>query len=59
MNLSRGDSIPRFAWCKFFQDGERLKMPLAVQGHHALIDGIHAARYYEQVQELLDYPLFL
>ena len=34
-----GDSIPRFAWGKFFQDGDTLMMPLCVEVHHALIDG--------------------
>jgi chloramphenicol O-acetyltransferase type A len=51
MQLHPADSIPRFAWGRFFKENETLKMPLSVQGHHALIDGIHMARYYEIVQE--------
>jgi chloramphenicol O-acetyltransferase type A len=50
------DSVPRFAWGKRFEDGSTLKMPLAVQAHHALMDGIHMARYYAEVQELLSNP---
>lgn len=50
------DSVPRFAWGKFFQDGKSLKMPLSVQGHHALMDGIHMGRYYEKVQHYLSKP---
>jgi chloramphenicol O-acetyltransferase type A len=50
------DSIPRFAWGKFFQDGQNLKMPLSVQGHHALMDGLHMGRYYEKVQDYLRQP---
>jgi len=38
MPLHPGDSIPRYAWGKFFQDGDSLKMPLCVEVHHALID---------------------
>jgi chloramphenicol O-acetyltransferase type A len=34
-------------------------MPLAVQAHHALMDGLHVGRYYTVVQELLDRPEFL
>lgn len=50
------DSVPRFAWGKYFEEGDRLKMPLSVQGHHALMDGLHMGRYYAHVQELLDQP---
>ncbi len=56
MLLHPADSVPRFAWGKYFADGERLKMPLAVQGHHALIDGLHVGRYYQRLEELLDDP---
>ena len=50
------DSIPRFAWGKYFEEGGRVKMPLSVQGHHALMDGLHMGRYYAHIQELLDQP---
>ncbi|KPK94328.1 MAG: chloramphenicol acetyltransferase [Anaerolineae bacterium SM23_ 63] len=56
LHLSPADSVPRFAWGKIFEDGEILKMPLSVQGHHALMDGIHVARYYENVQDYFDHP---
>ena len=50
------DSVPRFAWGKFFKDGEFLKMPLSVQGHHALMDGLHAGKFYTEVQDYLRRP---
>ena len=50
------DSVPRFAWGKFFDEGDSLKMPISVQGHHALMDGLHVGRYFEQVQELFQQP---
>jgi chloramphenicol O-acetyltransferase type A len=56
LHLHPVDSVPRFAWGKFFADGEALKMPLSVQGHHALMDGLHAARYIERVQRYLNCP---
>ncbi|MEJ2571806.1 MAG: chloramphenicol acetyltransferase [Anaerolineales bacterium] len=59
MPLQPTDSVPRFAWGKFFEEGEKLKMPLAVQAHHALMDGLHVGRYYTAVQELLDRPEFV
>ena len=56
MQLHPADSIPRFAWGKFFPDGQALKIPLSVQGHHALMDGIHMAKFYEKVQAYLADP---
>jgi chloramphenicol O-acetyltransferase type A len=56
MNLQPADSIPRIAWGKYFQEGESLKVPLGVQGHHALMDGIHAGKYYGSLQTYLDRP---
>jgi chloramphenicol O-acetyltransferase type A len=59
MHLHPADSVPRFAWGKFFQDGEFLKMPLGVQVHHALVDGVHMGRFYENVQDYLHRPDFV
>ena len=50
------DSVPRIAWGKFFKDGAFLKMPLSVQGHHALMDGLHMGRFYAEVQDYLHHP---
>jgi len=56
MRLQPADSIPRFVWGKFLEEGELLKMPLGVQGHHALIDGVHVGRFYAEVQDCLQQP---
>jgi chloramphenicol O-acetyltransferase type A len=55
-NFHPADSIPRIAWGKYFREGERLMMPLSVQGHHALLDGFHVGRYFESIQRLFDRP---
>ena len=59
MHLHPPDSVPRFAWGKFFQEGESWKMPLDVQCHHALMDGIHVGRFYIEVQSFMDNPDFI
>jgi len=60
MPLHPADSVPRFAWGKFLKERKLLKMPLGVQAHHALMDGIHMGRYYTEVQHYLHHPsLFL
>lgn len=56
MQLHPTDSVPRFAWGKSFQEKDTLKMPLSVQGHHAVMDGIHMGRFYEKIQDYLHHP---
>jgi chloramphenicol O-acetyltransferase type A len=56
LDLRPADSIPRFAWGKYFEDGDGLKMPLSVQGHHAVMDGLHVGRFYAKVDEYLKNP---
>ena len=56
LHLQPPDSVPRFAWGKFFAEGTQLKMPLGVQGHHALMDGLHVGQFYTELQDYLDHP---
>jgi chloramphenicol O-acetyltransferase type A len=48
------DSIPRIAWGKIFESEGRKLMPVSVQGHHALMDGLHVGFYFEKMQENSD-----
>jgi chloramphenicol O-acetyltransferase type A len=50
------DSVPRFAWGKFFKQNDRIMLPFSVQVHHALMDGFHAGRFYLKLQQYLDAP---
>jgi chloramphenicol O-acetyltransferase type A len=56
MHLSPADSVPRMAWGKIFTEGSSQKMPLNVQVHHALVDGLHIGRFFEHLQASLDHP---
>jgi len=56
IHLQPVDSVPRFAWGRFTRQGDCWSMPLSVQVHHALMDGIHVARYYQKFQAYLDQP---
>jgi len=52
--LDPPDSVPRIAWGKYRMQGSRVVMPLNIHVHHALIDGAHAGRFYELLQQELD-----
>jgi chloramphenicol O-acetyltransferase type A len=56
MHLQPADSIPRFAWGKFFEDGDLLKMPLDVYAHHGVMDGIHLGKFFAKVEDYLRNP---
>ncbi len=51
------DSIPRIAWGKYFEEGGNIKLPISVDVHHALVDGVHIGQYFNIIQEILDNPV--
>ena len=44
---------PVVTWGKYEQDGEKLLMPLTMNIHHAVADGFHLSRFFNEVQELI------
>lgn len=52
----RGDSIPRIVFGKFLQSGGRTMMPISVEVHHALMDGLHVGRYLDRLAQVLAQP---
>lgn len=48
--MSGTDSIPRIVFGKVFADGPAYQMPMAVEVHHALVDGLDVARCIEGFQ---------
>lgn len=40
------DSNPRITWGKYFEQGDRILLPVSVLCHHALVDGRHIADFY-------------
>lgn len=44
-----GDSVPRIAFGKCSEDGDRWKLPVSVEVHHAVVDGLDVARFLERL----------
>jgi chloramphenicol O-acetyltransferase type A len=57
IHMNPVDSIPRIAWGKYFEESGKIKLPLSVQAHHALVDGIHVGKFFNTLQEILDNPV--
>lgn len=48
------ESNPRFTWGKFEKDYYgREQLPVTILAHHGLVDGIHIARFYENLEKQL------
>jgi chloramphenicol O-acetyltransferase type A len=55
-NWGREDSVPKIAFGKFVQEHGRILMPISVEVHHALMDGLHVGRFLTRLEELLAKP---
>jgi chloramphenicol O-acetyltransferase type A len=55
-NWGREDSIPRFAFGRADADGPHLWLPMSVEVHHALMDGVHVGRYVQDFEAVLREP---
>ncbi len=45
------DSNPRITWGKYFAQDDKTLLPLSVLCHHALVDGLHIAAFYDQLDD--------
>jgi chloramphenicol O-acetyltransferase len=45
------DAVPLLAWGKVLEDGNRTLLPFFVNFHHALVDGLHIARFVAFIEE--------
>jgi chloramphenicol O-acetyltransferase type A len=50
------DSIPRIVFGAAHAQGRRMTMPVAVEVHHALVDGLDVARFFERFAGYLKRP---
>lgn len=52
----RQESVPKIAFGKYREDGSRIRMPVSVEVHHALMDGLHVGRYFERLESYFSNP---
>jgi chloramphenicol O-acetyltransferase type A len=55
-NWKREESATKIAFGKFTEEDGRTWMPISVEVHHALMDGLHVGRFLAQMQEALLHP---
>ena len=57
--LGARDSIPKIVFGKHTERAGNRLMPVSVQVHHALMDGLDVGRFFERFEHLLDDPTAL
>mgnify|MGYP001828644498 CR=1 FL=1 len=57
--LGTGNSIPKIVFGKHTDKAGTRLMPVSVEVHHALMDGLDVGRFFERFQALLDDPTAL
>ncbi len=55
-NWGREDAVPKISFGRADAEGAKLMMPLSVEVHHALMDGLHLGRFVQRFEELLQDP---
>lgn len=55
-NWGREDSVPKFAFGRACPEGPRTWLPMSVEVHHALMDGVHVGRFVEAFEASLADP---
>ena len=55
-NWGREDSVPKLAFGRIDVDGAQAWMPLSVEVHHALMDGLHVGQFVQAFEVALSEP---
>ena len=55
-NKGRAESVPKIAFGKFTRENDRMLLPISVEVHHALMDGLHVGKFITRFEELLATP---
>lgn len=55
-NWKTEDSVPKIAFGRFVKESHRVLLPISVEVHHALVDGVHVGRFINRLEEALANP---
>ncbi|WP_456008716.1 CatA-like O-acetyltransferase, partial [Clostridium butyricum] len=48
--------FPMVTWGKFFEENNKIIMPLTIQVHHAVADGYHCSLFFSDIEEISRNP---
>ena len=50
------DSVPKIVFGKYREEFDTVQLPVSVEVHHALMDGLHVGRFFAAFQKHLNEP---
>ena len=53
-NFDPDDAVPRIAWGKYAQEGERKVLPISLALNHRFVDGLHVGRFHQELTKLIE-----
>jgi len=53
---AKEDSVPKIVFGKYAEQNDLIKMPVSVEVHHSVMDGIHVGKFFELFQVYLNSP---
>jgi chloramphenicol O-acetyltransferase type A len=56
-NWRREDSVPKITVGKYYGTGRQVSMPVSIEVHHALMDGLHVGEYWERLRAHVSDPV--
>lgn len=48
----RDDSVPKIAFGKCYEEAMHFMLPVSVEVHHALVDGLHVGQFFDRMERL-------
>lgn len=53
-NFNNNDCVPKITFGKFYEQNDKKLIPVSVDVHHSLADGLHVANYLEEFQKFMN-----
>lgn len=53
-NFDPDDAVPRIAWGRYAQEGDRTVLHISLELNHRFVDGLHVGRFHQELTKLLE-----
>jgi len=52
-NHDNKESVPKITFGKAYSKEDKMFLPVSIEANHGLVDGLHIAKYLQELEELL------
>lgn len=54
--IGQNDSVPKIAFGRYGTMDDKVTMPVSLEVHHSLMDGLHASRFFQRLEQIFADP---